>query len=105
AWTKELVMAGEFIDAKRAYEIGLVTKVVPRDKLVEEARAKADKLVKKAPQAMGAAKAVINICQSIDTASGRVLERMAQSALIMSEDHTEGVRAFREKRPAVYRGR
>jgi enoyl-CoA hydratase/carnithine racemase len=105
AWSKELVMAGEFIDSERALAVGLVTKVVPRARLVEEARVKADKLVNKAPQAMGASKAVINVCQNIDTASGRVLERMAQSALIMSEDHTEGVRAFREKRPANYRGK
>ena len=105
AWTKELILAGEFIDAERARDIGLVTRVVPRAKLEDEARALADKLVKKAPQALGAAKAVINACQNIDTASGRILERMAQSPLILSEDHKEGVKAFREKRPPQYKGR
>ena len=105
AWTKELVLAGEFIDAERARAVGLVTRVVPRAKLNDEARALADKLVKKAPQALGAAKAVINACQNIDTATGRVMERMAQSALILSEDHKEGVKAFREKRPPKFSGR
>jgi len=105
AWTKELVLAGEFIDAARALQIGLVTRVVPREKLGEEARALADKLTRKAPQALGAAKAVINACQSIDAASGRILERMAQSSLILSHDHKEGVKAFREKRPPEYKGR
>ena len=104
-WTKELVMAGEFIDAQRALQIGLTTRVVAKDKLVEESRALADTLVKKAPQAIGAAKAVINACQSIDATSGRILERMAQSALILSQDHKEGVKAFREKRPPQYQGR
>ena len=104
-WTKELVMAGEFIDAQRALQIGLTTRVVAKEKLVDEARALADKLVKKAPQAIGAAKAVINACQSIDATSGRILERMAQSALILSQDHKEGVKAFREKRPPQYQGR
>jgi enoyl-CoA hydratase/carnithine racemase len=104
-WTKELVMAGEFIDTQRALSIGLVTRVVAKDQLVAEARALADKLVKKAPQAIGAAKAVINICQSIDGTSGRVLERMAQSSLILTKDHAEGVKAFREKRPPKYTGR
>jgi enoyl-CoA hydratase len=105
AWTKELVLAGEFIDAERALQVGLVTRVVPKAKLTEETRALADKLVKKAPQALGAAKAVINACQNMDTGSGRILERMAQSALILSEDHKEGVKAFREKRPPQYKGR
>lgn len=104
-WAKELVLAGEFIDAQRALSIGLVTRVVPKAKLEEEARSLADKLAKKAPQALGAAKAVMNACQSIDATSGRILERMAQSALILSQDHKEGVRAFREKRPPQYKGR
>ena len=100
-----MLVTGEFIDAQRALQIGLTTRVVVKDKLVEEARALADKLVKKAPQAIGAAKAVINACQSIDATSGRILERMAQSALILSQDHKEGVKAFREKRPPQYQGR
>lgn len=104
-WAKELVLAGEFVDAQTALRIGLVTRVVPRAKLENEARALADKLVKKAPQALGAAKALINVCQQVDSASGRVLERMAQSALILSQDHREGVKAFREKRPAQFKGR
>ncbi len=104
-WTKELVLAGEFIDATRAREIGLVTRVVAKAALADEARALADKLVKKAPQALGAAKAVINASQNIDSGTGRILERMAQSSLILSQDHKEGVKAFREKRPPQYRGR
>ena len=38
-------------------------------------------------------------------ASGRILERMGQSTLILTEDHSEGVRAFREKRKPVYTGK
>ena len=104
-WAKELVLAGEFIDAEKALQLGLVTRVVPRDKLQDEARALAEKLVAKAPMALGLAKAILNTCENIDMASGRVLERIGQSILIKSEDHKEGIRAFREKRKPEYRGR
>lgn len=104
-WAKELVLAGEFIDAERALQIGLVTRVVPKDRLQAEARALAEKLVAKAPMALGLAKAIMNTCENIDMASGRILERIGQSVLIKSEDHKEGIRAFREKRKPEYRGR
>lgn len=104
-WSKELVMAGEFLDSEQARQVGLVTRVVPGDRLQDEARALAAKLVAKAPQAMGVAKQVLNACQSLDLASGRILERMAQSTLILTEDHKEGVKAFREKRKPSYTGR
>ena len=51
------------------------------------------------------AKVIMNTCDSIDNSSGRILERIGQSVPIRTEDHKEGIRAFREKRPAAYRGR
>ena len=104
-WAKELVMAGTFIDAQQALRIGLVTRVVPVADLHAAAMELARKLVAKAPLAMGLAKTIMNTCDSIDTTSGRILERIGQSVLIRTEDHKEGVRAFREKRPAAYSGR
>jgi enoyl-CoA hydratase/carnithine racemase len=41
----------------------------------------------------------------MDSSSGRILERIGQSVLIKSEDHREGIRAFREKRKPVYQGK
>lgn len=103
-WAKELVLAGEFIDAERAYAVGLTTRVVPREKLMEEARGLAEKLKAKAPQALGVSKQLINTCMSIDATSARILERMGQSTLVLTQDHKEGVQAFREKRSPEYTG-
>jgi enoyl-CoA hydratase len=103
-WAKEMVLAGEFIDTERAMIAGLVTRVVPRDKLHDEAMALAGKLAAKAPMALGLAKAIMNACNDMDSSSGRILERIGQSVLIKSDDHGEGVRAFREKRKPVYQG-
>ena len=62
-------------------------------------------VLEKAPLALGMSKVIMNTCQDIDSTSGRILERAGQSVLIQSEDHKEGLRAFREKRKPVYRGR
>lgn len=105
SWAKELVLAGTFIDTERAMQIGLITRVAPKDELQDAAMDLARQLAAKAPLAMGLAKVIMNTCDSIDAASGRILERVGQSVLIKTEDHGEGVRAFREKRKPVYRGR
>lgn len=105
-WAKEMVLAGTVLDAATAREVGLVTRVLPdRAAMEKEADELAAKLARKAPQALGLAKAVLNTSGNVDEASGRVLERIAQSVLIKTEDHAEGIRAFREKRKPKYSGR
>ncbi len=56
---------------------------------------------KLAPAAMGMGKQIINMCQNVDTETGRLLERLGQSILIKTEDNKEGMNAFIEKRPPV----
>ncbi|NQU72184.1 MAG: enoyl-CoA hydratase/isomerase family protein [Rhodospirillales bacterium] len=104
-WAKEMVLAGEFIDTERAMITGLVTRLAPYEELHEAAMALARKLTSKAPMAMGLAKAIMNACDDMDSSSGRILERIGQSVLIKSDDHGEGIRAFREKRKPVYEGK
>ncbi|MBE3556921.1 MAG: enoyl-CoA hydratase/isomerase family protein [Firmicutes bacterium] len=102
---KELVMLGEILPAPQALAYGLVHRVVPQQELVTETYAFAQKLLKKAPLSLGMAKLAINRAIDIDAATGRDLERIAQSTLLPTQDHLEGARAFLEKRPPQWQGR
>jgi enoyl-CoA hydratase/carnithine racemase len=104
AKSKELIWMGTMIPAQEAKEIGLVNKVVPGEVLMDEAYSFAHKLLKRAPQAVGLAKKLLNTIANMDQTSGIVVEGLAQSILIKTEDHQDGVRAFREKRRPTYKG-
>lgn len=102
---KELIWMGTMISAAEAMAIGMLNKVVPHEQLMDEAYHYARTLLKRAPQAIGLAKKLLNTIANMDQTSGIVVEGLAQSILIKTEDHQEGVQAFREKRKPKYRGR
>ena len=102
---KEMVMAALPVTAEEALRIGLVNRVFASDKLMDGTLAFARHLLTLAPQAMGMAKHIINMCQNVDTETGRWLERLGQSVLIRTEDNKEGMRAFGEKRKPRFTGR
>jgi enoyl-CoA hydratase len=102
---KELYLGGEILGAEEAHRLGLVTKVVPHEQLMDEALTLARSLAAKAPLALAACKAVLNSCVDTDVASGHVLELMAQTVLVATKDHREGVKAFVEKREPRFTGR
>jgi enoyl-CoA hydratase/carnithine racemase len=101
---KQMIMAVEPVQAEEALRIGLAGEMCAPDELMEKAVSFARRLLKKAPQAMGMAKHIINACQNVDTETGRLLERLGQSVLIRTEDNKEGMSAFQRKRPARFRG-
>ncbi|MBI3761524.1 MAG: enoyl-CoA hydratase/isomerase family protein [Chloroflexi bacterium] len=105
AKAKELIFAGTMISAQEAKEIGLVNRVVPGERLMDEAREYARLLLKRAPQALGLAKKILNIVANVDQTSGIVMEGLAQSILLKTEDHHEGLRAFREKDKPKFEGK
>jgi enoyl-CoA hydratase/carnithine racemase len=102
---KELIFMGGFISAQEAQAIGLVQRTVPLDTLMTEAQAVAQKLLKRAPQALGLVKRLLMTATETDKASALFLESLAQSVLIKTEDHQEGLHAFREKRKPKFEGR
>lgn len=105
AQAKRLVMTGKMLNAHEALALGLIEESVAADDLMRRALDFAAELAEKAPQATGLAKLVINRCLDVDLRTGRDFERLGQSVLKRTADHSEGARAFIEKRPAVFTGR
>lgn len=102
--SKELIFTGEMISATEAERIGLVNRVVPHEELLPQTRALATHLLTRAPEALGLAKRLLWHSVNSDFSTGRMLEALAQSVLIKSHDHKEGIRAFREKRKPNFTG-
>lgn len=105
ARAKEFIWLGTMFPAAECKEMGLVNRVVPPDQLLPQTYELARTLLKRAPQAIGMAKKLLNTIANMDQTSGIAVEGLAQSILIKTEDHREGVQAFREKRRPDYKGR
>jgi len=101
---KELVLTGDRITAVEAEKIGLVNKVVPPDKLKEEAEALALKLAEKSPVVLRIAKEQVNQSLENTLSAGLDYEAELWSLLFSTYDAREGVKAFLEKRKPSYKG-
>ncbi len=99
----ELLLTGEPIDAQRAYQIGLVNRVVPRGEALGAAVELAEKICRNGPLAVRTAKEIA--VRSLGQEAGFVLEKALGARVFASEDAKEGPRAFAEKRPPRFEGR
>ena len=105
AKAKELIMIGDRITADQALQIGLVNKVVPLAKLVEETKAFAKKFVDGPPVALKAAKHALNYATQVPLEIGLKFESEAFGIVLSTKDVMEGVSAFMSKRKPEFKGK
>ena len=101
----ELLLTGDSIDAQKALHYGLINKVVPKDRLMDEARAMAKKIAANAPLAVQAAKESAVRSREMDRVTGLRFEAVINRMLQFSDDAKEGPKAFAEKRAPNFKGR
>ena len=104
AKTKELIFTGEIIDARRAFEIGLINRVVPQEQLMAVTMGLAQKIAEQGPLALAMAKKVINEGIEKNLADACRLETEAFCSLFTTQDQKEGMKAFLEKRKPKFTG-
>lgn len=101
----EMMLTGEFMSANDAERFGLVNRVVPVELLMEEAKAVAKKIAAKPALAVKAAKEAILKSANLPLDEGLDFERKSFWLLFASEDRSEGMKAFLEKRKPQFKGK
>ncbi len=103
---KEMIFSGIILTAEQALAIGLVNRVTDdtREAVMAEAEALARTIMEKGPVALALAKICIDMGSNTDLNTGLMLERMAQTIALSTQDRKEGTAAFLEKRPARFQG-
>jgi len=101
----EMILTGRMIGAEEAKNLGLVSRVVPKEAFFSEAKKVATEIASKSPLAAKFAKQAINKAFQVGLADGLDFERELFYLLFASQDKDEGMRAFQEKRKPEFKGR
>jgi len=103
AKSMDMNLTGRFMDAEEAERSGLVSRVVPAKKLMDEAMAAAGKIAEKSMITVMAIKETVNRAEQLPLSEGMLFERRVFHSLFATEDQKEGMAAFSEKREAQFR--
>ncbi|MGE3871332.1 MAG: enoyl-CoA hydratase/isomerase family protein [Parvibaculaceae bacterium] len=101
---RHMMLTAEIIDARRAYEIGLVTMVVEGGELLSKATGLAEKMATYAPVALAQIKRTLSAAEAGIMTDARDAEIQACAVCFGTQDKVEGMRAFIEKRPPAFKG-
>lgn len=104
-WAKRVILCGERLKAVKALELGLVEEVVSTGEALKSARVLAAQVANQSPVAVAACKRLVHSARNIAIASGLQAERDEFVKLFSTEDQTEGVNAFLEKRAPEWKNR
>ena len=104
-WGMEMMLMGEPINADRALQIGLVTRLVEPEELIPEIKRMADHLSQFAPFVPRTMKAMVHFGMEASMAGALMFEKYAQGALVQTQDKEEGIRAFLDKRKPSFKGK
>jgi enoyl-CoA hydratase len=105
AKAKELLFFGDPISADEAYRIGLINKVVAPESLLDEAKKWAKTLAERPPLALKAAKSCVDVGMQMPLSAAIEFEAREAAILTKTEDTTEGIKSFIEKRKPVFKGK
>ena len=101
----EYLFTGDFMEAKEAEKLGVLNRLVPADELEKETMALAHKIANGPPLAMRMMKLQVYKGLGMDVETALQMIAACETITLSSEDHKEGVTAFREKRQAKFQGR
>jgi enoyl-CoA hydratase/carnithine racemase len=112
ARAKEVLLGGEDLDARAALAAGLLSEVADGEAAaggsggaaVLLARARVERMLARAPLSFAAAKRLLQLAADTDQRSAILAESLAQTALLQTEDHREGLAAARDRREPEFRG-